>query len=286
MRTVILIALLCLLGTALAGSGPIFVNAKTGKALEASQLARQLKKYDLIFFGEWHGNAAIHSAQASLLRELQAVDPRLALSFEMFERDVQTWLDQYLLGEITEEEFLAYSRPWPNYATDYRPLVEFAREQGLPAIAANVPRPLAGRAARLGEKFLEELADDEKAWVAERISAPEGKYKERFLATMRQNMGHGDPGDAQLYDNLFLAQCVKDDTMAESILQARQRFPKHRIIHFNGDFHSRESLGTVERVLERSPKLKAAVISPLAEGETIPEGAERIADWFILAPRE
>jgi uncharacterized iron-regulated protein len=32
------------------------------------------------------------------------------------------------------------SRPWANYVRDYRPLVEYAKAQGLDVIAANAPR--------------------------------------------------------------------------------------------------------------------------------------------------
>ena len=53
----------------------------------------------------------------------------VALSLEMFERDVQTVLDEYLAGLISERHFLLSSRPWKNYETDYRPLVEYARAQ-------------------------------------------------------------------------------------------------------------------------------------------------------------
>ena len=59
---------------------------------------------------------------------------------EMFERDAQIVLDEYLNDLITEKKFLDDSRPWENYKTDYRPLVEFARVNKLNVIAANAPR--------------------------------------------------------------------------------------------------------------------------------------------------
>lgn len=277
------ILFMILFGTALLAQDAAFIRAKDGKAIGLAKLARQLKKYDLVFFGEWHDNAAVHKSQNALLKEMYAQDKRLLLSFEMFERDVQPALDAYLKGGIDEAEFLAQSRPWPNYATDYRPLVEFAKEHGLPCVAANVPRYLAGLAARNGTGFLANLSDEEKKFLALQISAPPGPYRDNFLATMRANGMHGDAGNTDLYDKLFYAQCVKDDTMAESILQYRELFPHRRIIHFNGDFHSREFLGTVERVQARQPKLKIAVISPLSVDEELPTDAEKIATYFVVA---
>lgn len=273
---------LTLLCAGLAAQEYRFVSAKNGKDVTLEKLAAKLQKYDFVFFGEWHGNAAIHQAENALLAALYARDPRLMVSFEMFERDVQSNLDVYLKGDIEEAEFLAAARPWPNYATDYRPLVDFAKEHGLVCVAANVPRYLAGKAARSGAGFEETLSEEERTFLALQVSAPPGAYRDNFLLTMQANGMHGDADNADLYERLYYAQCVKDDTMAESILQYRDRWPKQRIIHFNGDFHSREFLGTVERVKARQPKLKIAVISPLSVDEKLPASPEKIATYFVV----
>ena len=68
----------------------------------------------------------------------------------MFERDVQEPLDHFLMGHMTEEEFLKASRPWPRYATDYKPLVDFAGSKEWPVVAANVPRPMASEVSKAG----------------------------------------------------------------------------------------------------------------------------------------
>lgn len=63
-----------------------------------------------------------------MLQQLYAIHgDKLVLSLEMFEADNQSVLNEYLDGKITEDEFLAKSRPWPRYKTDYRQLVEFAK---------------------------------------------------------------------------------------------------------------------------------------------------------------
>lgn len=65
----------------------------------------------------------------------------MVLSLEMFEADVQTVLDEYVLRRaIREQDMLQDARPWRNYAMDYRPLVEYCREQGIRVVAANAPR--------------------------------------------------------------------------------------------------------------------------------------------------
>ena len=45
------------------------------------------------------------------------------------------------------------ARPWPNYDSDYRPMVQVAKNEGLPVICANAPRryvSLAGRNVSFG----------------------------------------------------------------------------------------------------------------------------------------
>lgn len=75
---------------------------------------------------------------------------RVVLSLEMFERDVQHVLDEYLSGTVPERD-LRDARPWPNYVSDYRPLVEFAKSNGLSVVAANAPRRYVSIAGRRGE---------------------------------------------------------------------------------------------------------------------------------------
>ena len=284
MLKTLLTLILSLAGACLLAQDYSFVEAKTGNVLEISDLARILAQYDIVFFGEWHDDSAVHEAQRELLAALYACQPRLLLSFEMFERDTQSALDAYLAGQTSEEQFLAVSRPWPNYASDYRPLIEFAKAQNLACLAANVPRRLARAAAQTGKSFLDSLSIEDRDWVARQVSAPPGRYRDNFLSTMQANAMHGNTQNEDLYDRLYYAQCVKDDTMAESILRLGEQRPGDKIVHFNGDFHSREFLGTVERVRSRAPQLRLAVLSPHPANEPLPENADQIADFFVLVP--
>ena len=234
------------------------VDSRTGKTLSLQQMANELKKYDLIFFGEYHDNTTLHKLERELLPLLDT-KRELILSLEMFERDVQSDLDAYIEGWLTEDEFLAKSRPWSNYKDDYRPLIEYAKQKKLTVIAANIPRSIAGKMARTGPDFTDTLPEEDKKWLPNKISYPDDSYKKAFLETlenMHSPMMNNNP------DWLYQAQCLKDETMAESIVNALKMKPKARVLHFNGDFHSRYFSGTVSRVQEILPKMKIAVISP------------------------
>src|SRR5690606_13461058 len=125
-------------------------------------------------------------------------------------------------GTITEDSLLAAARPWPNYASDYRPAVEWARFHSWPVIAANVPRPIASAIARGGIGVLDTLGE-RRSLAAEVLGCESrGDYFDRFAETMREHVpGDSDSAKAAALDRYFQSQCIKDETMAESIVAAR-----------------------------------------------------------------
>ena len=79
---------------------------------------------------------------------------------------MQIVLDEYLNGLISEDHFLLSSRPWKNYKTDYRPLVEIAKQNKLSVIAANAPRRYVNMVSRNGRDSLNGLSKQAKEWLA------------------------------------------------------------------------------------------------------------------------
>jgi hypothetical protein len=85
----------------------------------------------------------------------------------------------------------------------------------------------------------------------------------------------------------YEAQCVKDETMGESIAAAHAKGAM--VIHANGAFHSDFRLGAVDRAQRRAAKAKIAVVSfiPVADLDTANGKPQRkIGDYivFTLAP--
>lgn len=284
----IFISLLC--SNLAAQQDYVIYRAKTGKAVSVQQMAKQLAKQKVIFFGEFHDDAICHKLELDLLQELFKLNPKIIVSFEMFERDVQSTVNAYLAGTIDEAAFLTASRPWPNYPTDYKPLLEFAKSHHLPVLAANVPRKYAGMIAKGGTQALADLPAAQKTEFAKDLKVIDDAYKVEFMKTMNQNMGHGMPGMPAMYDNMYAAQCLKDDTMAESISQSlTQQTSKSITIHYNGDFHSRSKLGTAQKLSLLQPKAKISVISPAyadpQEPLTWDKSLKSTGDYIILIHR-
>jgi len=166
-----------------------------GNSSSIDVIVKAMAETDAVFIGEQHDDAVGHSIEAELFkRAVETYSPqrKVALSMEMFERDVQIVVDEYLGGLITEQHFLSSSRPWGNYKTDYRPLVELAKEKHLDLLAANAPRRYVNMVSRGGRDSLNSLSKQAKEWVAPLpYPEPSAAYKEKFNSLMS---GSGDAG--------------------------------------------------------------------------------------------
>lgn len=270
-------AMLCL-GAGAAGAAQ-FSDAQSGKNLTAAQLASKLQKYDVVFFGEYHDQSEIHQYELELLEAMyKAKGAKLALSMEMFEVDNQSKLNNFLADTLSEENFLAASRPWPNYGTDYAPLVNFAKEKKMPVIAANVPRFLAAHVAK-NNASTEGVEAQYQQWLPKHTYAPEGAYKDKFYAQMSSPAAPMKMPPARLAA-VYAAQCLKDDKMAESIAAFADAHQNMQILHINGCFHSDTHLGTAQKLEALRPKLKVAVITPLERKQKGEKPAGDFVVWF------
>jgi len=260
------IAVASIAATALSAQGSyvpnrVFDTAK-GAFADFEVMLAAAAKANVVFLGEQHDDPNTHRLELAVLEGLarRRGGTGIVLSLEMFERDVQEALDHYAMGHMDEEEFLRTSRPWPRYATDYRPLVEFARAHNWPIVAANVPRPVASAVSKEGWSALGGRPDAEQAWFARERMCPAGEdeYFKKFMAAMGAH-----PGSTG--ENFYLAQCLKDETMAESILSATNAaaIANPVVVHVNGAFHSDYHLGTAARVSRRMPGSNIVVISML-----------------------
>ncbi|HEX6973097.1 MAG TPA: ChaN family lipoprotein, partial [Vicinamibacterales bacterium] len=235
-----------------------------------------LARADVVMVGEQHDDPNTHRLESAVLQGLMRRQVPLTVSLEMFERDVQAVLDRYLAGNATEEEFLAASRPWPRYATDYRPLVEMARGHGWRVVASNVPRRLASDVSKGGQAAYDGAKAEDKPWMATTLQCPKDDYFKRFSEQMGSHPAGGadaakDPAAAAkaaedqraMVERFYLSQCLKDETMAESIAQAfaKQEGRPGTIVHYNGAFHSDYGQGTAERVRRRLPGRRVAIVS-------------------------
>jgi uncharacterized iron-regulated protein len=199
----------------------------------------------------------------------------------MFERDVQTVVDEYLAGYITERHFLLSSRPWPNYETDYRPLVEYARAHKLPLIAANAPARYVSRVSANGADSLSVLSKEAKSWLPP-LPYPQASadYAAKFKRVMQgpaaaprpSRQTQATPAQAQTAQanphgslHLLEAQTLRDASMADAIAEFLKRRKGALVVQVNGTFHSEERMGVPEQLAHYRPKARAVVVTIVSD---------------------
>ena len=246
-------------------------QSDTLSALTVEQLAQHLANADVVIVGEYHGHHASHLLQAQLQLALFQRQPQQILSMEQFETHQQDALNQYLAGRSGESAMIEDTGAWDNYRASYRPLVEFALSHQLPVIAANAPGDIVRCVGREGPNIVDDLSQAQRQTIARQPFMDTPAYRQRFDDAI--GASHGGDAMKQRLDNSYKAQLLRDNTMAERILQARRNYPGRQILHINGNFHSEQRQGTVALLHKRAPTLDIAVISPVfwPEDDAMPE---------------
>ncbi len=288
----LLIIVLMLLGLCTAnGQDFKIVESESGKPYDLDILTAELLNYDVVFFGELHDDSLLHYLEAEMFSRLVSQSKSVVLSMEMFERDNQIVLSNYISNKIDYPEFSQSARLWPNHETDYEPLLQIAKEYNRDVIAANIPRRFASILAREGEDALSKVDEKDKKYFAEKLLVLDDRYKTEFYETMSSMSKQGMPNKSghDMILNIYKAQCLKDDTMAESINNYLSKNPERKVLHINGDFHSRYYLGTAQKLALLNSNLKIAVIAPVTfspgdELDWSPEFTEA-GDYLILFHR-
>ncbi len=248
-----------------------------GKPTTYAELLKAAKEADIVMFGELHDDPIGHWLQLELTKDLYDVKKeKLVLGAEMFEADDQVVLDEYLRGAVTEKTFRVEAKLWPNYDTDYKPLVEFAKKHQLKFVAANIPRRYANMVYSRGIASLDSVDAAGKKFIAPLPIKYDGElkcYKDIFMSAG----GHGG-------ENLPKSQAVKDATMAHFILQNWK--PGNLFIHFNGAYHSNNHEGIVWYLRQSKPELKIVVISSTIQKsvDTLEEESKGTGDFIIVTP--
>jgi uncharacterized iron-regulated protein len=255
-------------------------DTAAGKFIDFEAMVAAVITADVVFVGEQHDDPNTHRLELAILEGLRRRKVVPVVSLEMFERDAQVALRDYVEGRVPEGEMLKVARPWLRYASDYRPLVELAREQRWGVVAANVPRRIASLVAKSGKDALDSLPDDDRGFVARELQCPADSYFDRFAATMSDHPGGTQTPEQQraTTERYYWSQCLKDETMAESIAASylSRSMDAGPIVHYNGAFHSDFGLGTAERTVRRLPGKRVVVVSmlPVSDLDALSPGGE------------
>ncbi|MDX5437337.1 MAG: ChaN family lipoprotein [Pontibacter sp.] len=253
-----------------------------GKSINYGKMLKALQEADVVLFGEQHNDPIAHWLQLEVAKDLyQENADKFAIGAEMFETDVQLVLDEYLAEQVPEKNFEQEARPWPNYATDYRPVVRFAKEKNIPFIATNAPRRYAAMVSAGSLTALEGISEGAKKFIAPlpvTVNMELPGYK--GMLAMFGNSTHGNTKS----QNIVQAQALKDAPMAHFIL--KQVKEGRQVLHLNGAYHSDNFEGIGWYLKQEQPQLNVATVTTVTqeELERLSDEHRNKADFILVVP--
>ncbi len=250
--------------------------------IQLNDIVADVNTGEVLIFGELHDDSIGHLLEKKIYELLhQKHKAQTILTLEMFERDVQHILNEYLNGIISEKNFIKEARAWNNYK-DYKPLIEFAKENKLKVVAANSPARHTNLVTRKGLTELNTLdKTTKKNWIAPLpVDTLTGGYHERFMEIMG---GHSAPGM-----NLYQSQNFWDATMSYSIHKALKQNKNSIAFHLNGKFHSDFYGGVAERLIKDYKRKVKTIACLYQEDVNAPdwEQLKGMADYIILTKKK
>ena len=255
-----------------------------GKKADYGDIIKAATKTDVVFFGELHDNPIAHWLELEITKSLfEAKGKNLVLSAEMFETDNQLLIDEYLGGIIKESSFESEARLWKNYGTDYKPLMNFAKENGLKFVASNVPRRYASVVSAGGFEALQKVSAEGLLYIAPLPIEYDPElpcYKD--MLSMGGSIGGAMSG--KVSENLPKAQAVKDATMAKSI--ANSWTQDQLVIHYNGSYHSDRHMGIIWHLNKYNPSIRTVTITAVLQDDIdkMSDEFKDQADFVIVIP--
>jgi len=249
-----------------------------GKKTTYDKMLKDISECEVVLFGEMHDNPISHWLELQLTKDLFNIKKQdLILGAEMFEAKDQHLIDKYLKGEMVEDTFRKQANLWKNYRTDYKPLMEFARNTNLKVVATNIARKYAGLVMKGGFGKLDSLSANEKKYMAPLPIEYDPELEQYKKMTENADTSHNSP-------NLPKAQAIKDATMAHFI-QANMAQGK-LFVHFNGTYHSDFYEGIMWYLKRKNADLRILTIATVEQTDITKLTPDNImaADYIICVP--
>lgn len=241
-----------------------------------SALVNEISSRRVVYIGETHDRYDHHLNQLAVIEHLYRTGVDFAIGTEFFQRPFQQHLDDYIAGDIDEKSLLKRSGYYQNWGYDfrlYRPVVEFARQHGIPLVALNAPSELV---SQVSDKGYEGLAEEWRAMLPEVQLPADAAYKDRLWGVFQLHSGSD-----RRFDRFLQVQLLWDEYMAESAADYLQRNPGRKLVVLAGSGHVAEGSGIPQRVHIRVPEPYAILTSVDSRSARIFD-----ADHLLLASGE
>jgi len=230
---------------------PIAINALYVGAdltrIELSQVITRVAPGSVVIVSEQHQFAAHHKKQLKFLLVLQQHSPiagyQVSVGMEFLSYPYQAAVNQYLLGQMNEVDFLRAVFWQGNGFEFYRQQILFSRLSGGKTLALNAPRWLT---AKISQQGLTSLSEQQRQLLPPHFEIGNEFYRERFWKAIG-----GDHVPHEKLINYFTAQSLWDDTMAWQTAEHLKIYPNDVVVIIVGDFHAIYGGGLKDRLQQR-----------------------------------
>jgi uncharacterized iron-regulated protein len=263
-------------------AGSLNAHAAAGMVRMSDQAPVEFERFledvgsaEVLFIGDTHDDITVHQKQLEIIRGLYSKNRKLAIGLEMFTSDSQQALDDWSNGKLDEKVFVAiYAMNWSYDWSMYRDIFLFARENRIPLIALNVPKPIIAKVVRQGGKALTDL---------DRKDLPPGPWtlnprQSMYLKRIREQV-FGDRPSPIPRQNFDDAQALRNQTMAFNIAKFRKASPGRTVVVIAGSWHAIKN-GAPESLKEYGKSTFKVVLPDLVEFSWLKPTAEDI-DYLI-----
>jgi aminopeptidase N len=243
-----------------------------GSGVSLDEAIRKVIDKPVIYVGEGHARYQDHRVQLALLKALQEEGRPFGIGMEMFERPFQDALDEYVAGNIDEQELLKktqYYERWRYNYHLYREILSFARTHKIPVVALNQKAEVVKKVAEGG---LDALGKEERSQVPEDMDFSDAGYKERLRAAFTVH-------DNGSFTNFYQAQILWDETMAHAVADFFRTYPGYQMVVLAGSSHVAFGSGIPRRAYRLTGK-DYAILLGSPEGEHLVPG---MADYVVFA---
>jgi uncharacterized iron-regulated protein len=232
------------------------ISTDTGEPVSYEYFVNDLKGVQVIYVGERHNEPSHHNIQLKLIKEIFKANQYISVGMEAFDRSYQQILYLWSDGELSEEKFMEKMHWYANWKFDfelYKEILLFIKDNKIRLVGLNLPFHIPSKIAIGG---IESLSDDDKKHLPKEIDTSDSDHKAYLEKIFEKHKVKG----REKFDNFYMAQCVWEEIMAESISQNLKGNPMIVII---GNGHIIHKFGVPDRAFRRTGALfKTIFLAP------------------------
>jgi len=249
------------------------LNTRTGSSLSYTDLIAELETVQIIYVGEQHTDPAHHAIQLNIIKDIFTQNPHMMVGMEMFDRSYQPVLDQWTSGKLDYQTFLKRTHWYANWQMDdqlYADILGYLKEKNIRLIGLNIPFHIPSKIAIGG---IDSLFGCEKKMLPDHIDTSNTGHRQYVKEIFEQHTVRGIDD----FENFYAAQCVWEDTMAQTIAA---HLKKNKMIVIAGNGHIIKKFGIPDRAYRRTgASFRTLYLAP--EGTTV---VPSFADYIWITP--